>query len=68
MGGREMGRFDRPARVLEIGLGGELMRVIVFGMVLGYSRRKHYTASLDEDPGLDLRSDRELPPLLRRRC
>ena len=24
------------------------MRVIVFGMVLGDSRRKHYTASLDE--------------------
>ena len=31
-----------------IDLGGELFRVIVFCMVLGYSRRKHYTASLDE--------------------
>lgn len=31
-----------------IDLGGELFRVIVFCMVLGFSRRKHYTASLDE--------------------
>ncbi len=27
---------------------GESTRVIVYGMTLGYSRRKHYTASLDE--------------------
>jgi transposase len=31
-----------------IDLGGELFRVIVFCMVLGFSRCKHYTASLDE--------------------
>lgn len=31
-----------------IDLGGELRRVTVYGMALGYSRRKHYTASLDE--------------------
>ena len=27
---------------------GERLKVIVYGMTLGYSRRKHYTASLDE--------------------
>lgn len=31
-----------------VDLGGELTRVIVYGMTLGYSRRKHYTVSLDE--------------------
>ena len=39
-------QFDWSPYTVE--LGGELMRVVVFGMVLGYSRRKHYTASLDE--------------------
>lgn len=32
----------------EIPLGDQPRRVIVYGMTLGYSRRKHYTASLDE--------------------
>lgn len=40
------GQFDWSPYTME--LGGELRRVIVYGMVLGYSRRKHYTASLDE--------------------
>lgn len=40
------GQFDWSPYTIE--LGGELVRVIVFGLVLGYSRRKHYTASLDE--------------------
>jgi transposase len=31
-----------------IPLGEQTRRVIVYGMTLGYSRRKHYTASLDE--------------------
>jgi transposase len=39
-------QFDWSPYTIE--LGGELRRVIVFGMTLGYSRRKHYTASLDE--------------------
>jgi transposase len=30
-----------------IDLGGELSRVVVFSSLLGYSRRKHFTASLD---------------------
>ena len=42
----QQAQFDWSPYTIE--LGGELMRVIVFGMVLGYSRRKHYTASLDE--------------------
>ena len=29
-------------------LGGVLTKVIVFGLTLGYSRRNHYTVSLDE--------------------
>lgn len=40
------GQFDWSPYTVE--LGGELTRVVVYGMVLGYSRRKHYTASLDE--------------------
>jgi transposase len=40
------GQFDWSPYTLE--LGGELTKVIVFGMTLGYSRRKHYTVSLDE--------------------
>ncbi len=39
-------QFDWSPYTIE--LGGELRRVIVYGMALGYSRRKHYTASLDE--------------------
>jgi transposase len=39
-------QFDWSPYTIE--LGGELRRVIVYGMTLGYSRRKHYTASLDE--------------------
>lgn len=31
-----------------VSLGGELRQVLVYGMTLGFSRRKHYTASLDE--------------------
>src|SRR5689334_121335 len=42
----QQAQFDWSPYTVE--LGGELTRVIVFGMVLGYSRRKHYTASLDE--------------------
>ncbi len=42
----QQGQFDWSPYTVE--LGGELTRVIVYGMTLGYSRRKHYTASLDE--------------------
>ena len=42
----QQAQFDWSPYTVE--LGGELTRVIVFGMTLGYSRRKHYTASLDE--------------------
>ncbi len=42
----QQAQFDWSPYTIE--LGGELTRVIVFGMVLGYSRRKHYSASLDE--------------------
>ena len=42
----QQAQFDWSPYTIE--LGGELTRVMVFGMVLGYSRRKHYTASLDE--------------------
>src|SRR5439155_6479849 len=42
----QQAQFDWSPYTIE--LGGELMRIVVFGMVLGYSRRKHYTASLDE--------------------
>jgi transposase len=40
------GQFDWSPYTIP--LGGELRRVVVFGMALGYSRRKHYTGSLDE--------------------
>jgi transposase len=40
------GQFDWSPYTLEI--GGELTRVIAFGLTLSYSRRKHYTVSLDE--------------------
>jgi transposase len=42
----KQGQFDWSPYTVE--LGGELRRVIVYGMVLGHSRRKHYTASLNE--------------------
>jgi len=44
----QQAQFDWSPYTIE--LGGELMRVIVFGIVLGYSRRKHYTASHDARP------------------
>jgi transposase len=40
------GQFDWSPYTVD--LGGELTKVIVFGLTLGYSRRKHYTVSLDE--------------------
>ena len=42
----KQGQFDWSPYTIP--LGGELRRVVVFGMALGYSRRKHYTGSLDE--------------------
>ena len=45
----QQGQFDWSPYT--VSLGGELRRVIVYGMTLGYSRRKHYTASLDERQG-----------------
>jgi transposase len=42
----QQGQFDWSPYTVE--LGGEPLKVIVYGMTLGYSRRKHYTASLDE--------------------
>lgn len=45
----EQGQFDwSPYRVP---LGGVMRRVVVFGLILGYSRRKYYVASLDETQG-----------------
>jgi len=45
----QQGQFDWSPYTVD--LGGELRRVVVYGMTLGYSRRKHYTASLDERQG-----------------
>jgi hypothetical protein len=42
----QQAQFDWSPYTVE--RGGELTRVIVFVVVLGYSRREHYTASLDE--------------------
>lgn len=42
----QQGQFDWSPYTVEI--GGELRRVVVFGFTLGFSRRKHYTASFDE--------------------
>ena len=42
----QQAQFDWSPYTIE--LGGETTKVIVYGMTLGYSRRKHYTASLDE--------------------
>jgi transposase len=39
-------QFDWSPYTVE--LGGELRGIVVYGMTLGYSRRKHYTASFDE--------------------
>jgi transposase len=45
----EQGQFDwSPYR---ISMGGEVRRVVVFGLILGYSRRKFYLGSLDETQG-----------------
>jgi transposase len=45
----EQAQFDwSPYRVP---LGGTERRVVVFGLILGYSRRKYYLASLDETQG-----------------
>jgi transposase len=45
----QQAQFDWSPYTIE--LGGELRRVVVYGMTLGYSRRKHYSASLDERQG-----------------
>lgn len=42
----QQAQFDWSPYTVEI--GDELRQVIVYGMTLGYSRRKHYAASLDE--------------------
>lgn len=42
----EQAQFDWSP--YEIPLGERTRRVVVYGMTLGFSRRKHYTASLDE--------------------
>lgn len=42
----QQAQFDWSPYTIE--LDGVLRKVIVFGMTLGYSRRKHYTASFDE--------------------
>ena len=42
----QQGQFDWSPYT--VSLGDELCQVTVYGMALGYSRRKHYTASLDE--------------------
>jgi hypothetical protein len=41
----EQGQFDWSPYTVD--LGGELTRVVVFSFLLGYSRRKHFCASLD---------------------
>jgi transposase len=45
----QQAQFDWSPYTIE--LGGELRRVVIYGMTLGFSRRKHYTASLDERQG-----------------
>lgn len=42
----QQGQFDWSPYT--VSLGEELRQITVYGMTLGYSRRKHYTASLDE--------------------
>jgi transposase len=42
----QQGQFDWSPYTVE--LGGDVVRALVYGLTLGYSRRKHYTASLDE--------------------
>ena len=42
----QQAQFDWSPYTVEI--AGELRRLVVYGMTLGYSRRKHYTASFDE--------------------
>jgi transposase len=45
----EQGQFDWSPYTVE--LGGQPIRVIAYGLTLGYSRRKHYAVSLDEQAG-----------------
>jgi transposase len=45
----EQGQFDWSPYSIEI--GGQVRRVVFFGMVLGYSRRKFYLPSYDETQG-----------------
>lgn len=45
----EQGQFDWAEYVVEI--GGRLCEVAVFGFVLGYSRKKRYSAALSKDQG-----------------
>lgn len=45
----EQGQFDWSPYTVE--LGGQPTRVIAYGLTLGYSRRKHYAVSLDEQAG-----------------
>lgn len=42
----QQGQFDWSPYTVE--LGGELRPIVAYGLVLGYSRRKHYTVSHDE--------------------
>src|SRR5258706_2174040 len=42
----QQGQFDWSPYT--IALGGQPTRVILYGLTLGYSRRKHYSGSLDE--------------------
>lgn len=42
----QQGQFDWSPYTIE--LGGSLKRVVVYCLMLGFSRRKHYTASFDE--------------------
>ena len=59
----QQAQFDWSPHTIE--LGGELMRVIVFGMVLGDSRRKHYTASLTRRRPRSMKRSRAAPRQLR---
>jgi len=61
----QQAQFDWSPYTIE--LGGELTRVIVFGMVLGYAPQALH-GQPGRNPGLNLRSDRKLPAALQRRC
>jgi len=45
----KQGQFDWSPYT--VNLGGVLTRVVLFCLILSYSRRKHYSASLDENQG-----------------